>query len=188
MSTVNVPRFTNTVLAILTARPGLGSVQLRKALIIADALHLSLFGESFTGTKYIKFPHGPVPDRDAFNILNRMCSEDYLIDIIEEPEGATTKTSFFALKTPDAETFTAEEEKIIRFAADVAFKYSAAKLSEITHDEVFNNTPMKGEIPLNRICTFISTDRFDAPDFTEEEKNDFIKVLSSSEAKQFTFV
>ena len=54
--------FKNTVLAILKAQPGLGSVQLRKALIIADATHYALFGESLTGARYIKFPYGPVPN------------------------------------------------------------------------------------------------------------------------------
>ena len=188
MSTVNEAKFKNTVLAILTVRPGLGSVQLRKALIIADALHHSLFGESFTGTRYIKFPHGPVPDFDAFNILNRMYYEENLIDIIEEPEGSITKNSYFALQTPDATAFTEEEDKIIRFAANVALKYSASKLSDMTHDDVFNNTPMRGEIPLDRVCTMTITGRFDTPKFTDEEKIDLIKVLSTDEARQFTFV
>ena len=188
MPTVNEARFKNTVLAILTVHPGLGSVQLRKALIIADALHLSLFGESFTGTKYIKFPYGPVPDRDAFNLLNRMYFEEGLIDIIEEPDGFVTKNSYFATKSPDPGAFTEEEDKIIRFAADVALKYSASKLSDMTHDEVYNQTPMRAEIPLDRVCTMTITGRFDTPNFTEEEKFDLRKVLSSDEARQFTFV
>ena len=188
MSTVNEARFKNTVLAILTVRPGLGSVQLKKALIIADALHLSLFGESFTGARYIKFPYGPVPDRDAFNILNRMYFEEELIDINEEPEGSITKNSYFALQPPDSGTFNEEEDKIIRFAAGVALKYSASRLSDMTHDEVYNKTPMRGEIPLDRVCTLTFTGRFDTPGFTEEERNDLIKVLSSDEARQFTFV
>jgi hypothetical protein len=188
MSSVNEARFKNTILAILTARPGLGSVQLRKALIIADALHFSLFGESFTGAKYIKFPYGPVPDRDAFNLLNRMYFEENLIDIIEEPEGPMTKNSYFALQSPDTGVFTEEEDKIIRFAANVALKYSASKLSDMTHDEVFNKTAMRGEIPLDRVCTMTITGRFDTPDFTEEEKFNLMKVLSSNEARHFSFV
>ena len=188
MSTVNEARFKNTVLAILTVHPGLGSVQLRKALIIVDALHFTLFGESLTGTRYIKFPYGPVPDRDAFNLLNHMYFEENLIDIIEEPEGPVTKNSYFALKSPDAGAFTEEEDKIIRFAADVALKYSASKLSDMTHDEVFNKTPMREEIPLDRVCTMTITGRFDTPNFTEEEKQDAIRYFSSDEAKQYNFV
>ena len=188
MPTVNEARFKNTVLAILTVHPGLGSVQLRKALIIADALHFTLFGESLTGAKYIKFPYGPVPDQDAFYLLNRMYYEENLIDIIEEPEGFVTKNSYFAIEPPDISSFTEEENKIIRFAADIALKYSASKLSDMTHDEVFNRTPMKGEIPLDRVCTMTITGHFDTPSFTEEEKHDLTRVLNSDEARQFAFV
>ena len=188
MSSVNEARFKNTVLAILTVHPGLGSVQLKKALIIADALRLTLFGESLTGARYIKFPYGPVPDRDAANLLNRMYFDEGLIDIIEEPDGFVTKNSYFALQAPDAGLFSKEEVNIIKFAAGVALKYSASKLSDMTHDEVYNNTPMKGEIPLDRVCTMTVTGRFDTPSFTEEEKTDLIKVLSSNEASHYTFV
>jgi len=185
---MNENKFKNTVLAILKAKPGLGSVQLRKALIIADATHHALFGEGLTGAKYIKFPYGPVPDRTAFNLLNKMYYEDSLIDIIEEAEGFVTKNSYFAAKAPDSGVFTEEEAKIIRFAADVALKYSASKLSDMTHDDVFNNTPMRGEIPLDRVCTVAFTDRLDTPDFTDEERLELTEVLKSDEAAQYTFV
>ena len=180
--------FRNTVLAILKAQPGLGSVQLRKALIIADATHYALFGKSLTGAKYIKFPYGPVPDFNAFNLLNKMYYEEGIIEIIEEAEGPATKNSYFALRDPDLNIFTEEEDKIIKFAADVALKYSASKLSDMTHDDFFNNTPMRGEIPLDRVCTVTLTGRLDTPNFTEEEKLELIKVLKSDEIAQYTFV
>ena len=180
--------FKNTVLAILKAQPGLGSVQLRKALIIADATHYALFEKSLTGAKYIKFPYGPVPDYNAFNLLNKMYYEESLIDIFEEAEGSVTKNSYFARKDPDPDVFTEEEDKIIRFAADVALKYSASKLSDMTHDDVFNSTPMRGEIPLDRISTLTLTGRLDTPNFTEEEKLDLIKVLNTDEVARYTFV
>lgn len=188
MPALNEARFKNTVLAILTACQGLGSVQLRKALIIADALHLTLFGESLTGARYIKFPYGPVPDRDADNLIYRMFFGERLIDIIEEPEGRTTKNSHFALVQPDTEIFSEEENNIIRFAADTALKYSASRLSDMSHDKVYNETPMFGEIPLDRVCTMTVMGRFDTPPFTEEEKRDLTRVLSSDEARQFAFI
>ena len=185
---MNKEIFENTVLAILKARPGLGSVQLRKALIITDATYYALFGKSLTGAKYIKFPYGPVPDFDAFSLLNKMYYEENLIDIIEEAEGPVTKISYFAIKAPDPGVFNEEEDKIIRFAADIALKYSASKLSDMTHDEVFNKTPMRGEIPLDRVCTVTFTGRLDTPNFTEEEKLELIKVLNLNEVAQYSFV
>jgi len=188
MPTVNEARFKNTVLAILTVRPGLGSVQLRKALIIADALHNTLFGKSITGTRYIKFKYGPIPDRDASGILDSMYYDENLIDINEEVEGSTTKNSYYALQEPNDKIFTEEEYKIIKFAAGVTEKYSATKLSDMTHDEVYNNTPLREEIPLDRVCTMTITGHFNTPDFTEEEKRHLIEVLSSNEAGKFTFI
>jgi hypothetical protein len=58
----------------------------------------------------------------------------------------------------------------------------------MTHDDTYNDTPMGGEIPLDRVCTITLTGPFDTPNFTEEEKSDLIKVLNSDEARQYTFV
>ena len=180
--------FKNTVLAILKSKPGLGSVQLRKALIITDATHHALFGKSLTGAKYIKFPYGPVPDFEAFNLLNRMYYEESLIDIFEEADGNITKNSYFATKAPDPDLFSEEVDNIIKFAADVALKYSASKLSDMTHDDFFNNTPMRGEIPLDRVCTVSFTDRLDTPNFTDDEKIELAEVLNSDEVSHYSFV
>jgi hypothetical protein len=43
---MNKALFENTVLAILTAQPGLGSIQVRKALCIADAVHNHFMGKA----------------------------------------------------------------------------------------------------------------------------------------------
>jgi len=188
VNTLNEARFKNTVLAILKTHPGLGSVQVRKSLIIADALRNALFGESLTGARYIKDRYGPVPDRNAFNLLNKMYIEEFLIDIIEEADGHYTKNSYFALKDPDPFVFNEEEDKIIRFAADIALKYSATLLSSMTHDDTYNNTPMGEEIPLDRVCTMTLTGPFDTPSFTKDEKINLIKVLDSDAIQQYTFV
>ena len=180
--------FRNTVLAILKAQPGLGSIQLKKALILTDATYHALFGESLTGAKYIKFPHGPVPDFDAYNFLSRMLYKECAIDIIEEAIGPVTQNSYFANKVPDPGIFNEEIDKIIRFAADVAKKYSATKLSDMTHDDVYDSTPMRSEIPLNKVCTLTVTDRLDTPNFTDEEKFELTKVLNTDEIAGYSFV
>ena len=86
------------VLAILKARPGMGSLQLRKALIIADALHNALHGESITGVKYIKHKFGPVPDDEAFLFLMQMEFPLRLLEVIEEPVGHMTQNSYYPQK------------------------------------------------------------------------------------------
>jgi len=180
-------RFINAVLAILKSRPGMGSLQLRKALIIADALHNTLHGESITGTRYIKHKYGPVPDDEGFMLLKQMDFPMKMIEIFEEPYRHTTKNSYYALKEPDYSIFTRSQIDILNYAARTAWKYSAVKLSEMTHDDIYNNTPMGKEIPLNMVCKMTITG-YDTEPFTESEKEEARRFFESDEARIFDFV
>jgi hypothetical protein len=80
-------KFENTVLAVLKARPLMGSLQLRKALVIADALHFQMYGESLTGAEYIKKQYGSVPDTEAFLLLQQMAFSLNAVEVIEVPTG-----------------------------------------------------------------------------------------------------
>jgi hypothetical protein len=180
-------RFKNAVLAILKSRPGMGSLQLRKALIIADALHNTLHGESITGTRYIKHRYGPVPDNEGFLLLKQMEVPLGMVEVIEEPLGHATKNSYYASNEPDYTVFTRSQIDIINYAARTAWKYSAMKLSEMTHDDVYNNTPMGEEIPLNMVCKMTITG-YDTEPFTENEKTEMRRFFASDEARMFDFV
>jgi hypothetical protein len=180
-------RFQNAVLAILKARPGMGSLQLRKALIIADALHNALHGESITGAKYIKHKFGPVPDDEAFLCLMQMEFPLKLVEVIEEPVKHMTRNSYYPSKEPDYELFNRSQIDILHYAAKTAWKYSATKLSDMTHDDVYNQTPMGAEIPLDLVCSCTITG-YDTEPFTEEEKSEARRFLESDEARMFDFV
>jgi len=180
-------RFKNAVLAILKSRPGMGSLQLRKALIIADALHNTLHGESITGAKYIKHRYGPVPDDESFMLLKQMEFPLKLVEVIEEPSGHVTKNSYYASIEPEYNVFTRSQIDILNYSARTAWKYSAMKLSEMTHDDVYNNTPMGQEIPLNMVCKMTVTG-YDTEPFTEKEKAEVRKFLESDEARIYDFV
>jgi hypothetical protein len=177
----------NTVLAILKARPGMGSLQLRKALIIADALHNTLHGKSITGSRYIKHKYGPVPDDEAYLILQQMSFPLHLVEVIEEPIGHVTQNSYYPIAEPDYSVFTRSQIDIINYAAQTAWKYTASRLSDMTHDEIYNETPMGEEIPLNLICT-MSISGYDTMPFTEQEKEDVRTFLETDEARLFNFV
>jgi hypothetical protein len=185
---MNKKLFQNAVLAILKARPGMGSLQLRKALIIADALHNAIYGKSITGAAYIKQKYGPVPDTDeAFLCLMQMEFPLKLVEVIEEPVGYVTQNAYHILKEPEYELFSREQIDIINYAAKTAWKYSAARLSGMTHDDVYNNTPMGAEIPLDVVCKFTLTG-YDTEPFTEREKSEIRGFLETDEARMFDFV
>ena len=180
-------KFINAVLAILKAKPGIGSLQLRKALIIADALHNTLHGESITGTTYVKHKYGPVPSDEAFELLIHMDFPLHMVDVVEEPVGHFTKNSYYQTTEPDYTIFTRSQIDILNYAALTVWKYPASLLSDMTHDDVYNKTPMGNEIPLDTVCK-ITISGYDTEAFTEEEKTEIEEFLKSDEASMYEFV
>jgi hypothetical protein len=138
----------NTVLALLDEAPGLGEVQLRKALVIVDVLNMAYYGEGLTGASYIKQPHGPVPDRASWDIINNMRWDDQIY-VVEEPVGIFTKHGYYRKDDPDYSCFTQSQIFYIQDAARFAVKNTATNLSNLTHDQVYESTPMGEVIPLS---------------------------------------
>ena len=182
---MNKDIFENTVLAILKVSPGLGSIQVRKALCIADAVHNSLHCQSITGIKYIKEKHGPVPDDESFRCLVEM-SMSGKINIYEEAIGPHTKNSYYAVAEPDYSSFTRSQIDIINYAARIAYDHTAMDLSFKTHDAVYDSIKMREEIPLDAICTPVVSG-YDTEPFTDEERDDIRKFFESDEARLLTF-
>jgi len=183
---MNKEMFENTVLAILKVSPGLGSIQLRKALCIADAVHNSLHGESITGSRYIKEKFGPVPDNDGYRqILEMVFSEKIIND--ELYSGFGTENHFYANAEPEA-VFTSSQLNIINFAATTARNFRASELSLKTHDDLYNRTPMRAEIPLSEICKPVVASKYETEPFTSEEIFDAKRFFESDEARVYGFV
>jgi hypothetical protein len=179
-------KFENTVLAVLKAKPLMGSLQLRKALVIADALHFQMYGESLTGAAYIKKQYGPVPDSEAFLLLQQMAFPLNIIEVIEVPTGPYTRISYKAVREPDYSAFTPEQIKIINFAARTACRYTASRLSDMTHDENYRSLPMGAAIKLDLVCApYVSG--YDTPPMTRSEKKAVKNFLKSDEARLFSF-
>jgi len=183
---MNKEMFENTVLAILKVSPGLGSIQLRKALCIADAVHNSLHGQGITGSRYIKEKFGPVPDNDGYRcILEMVFSEKIVNDEIYS--GIGTENHFYANAEPEA-IFSPSQLSIINFAAMTARNFRATELSLKTHDDVYNRTPMRAEIPLSEICKPTVVSKYETEPFTEEEIFNAKRFFESDEARIHGFV
>jgi len=171
----------NTILALLMEAPGLGEIQLRKALVIIDVLNQSFYGKGLTGATYIKYPHGPVPDDNSWQVLQFLLKEGGIYRI-EEPVGTWTKHAYYSKADPDYKAFTEDQITFIKSAALFAKRNSARGLSQITHDDVYNKTPMGKEIPLSSMYTI----RIKAPrKLDEHQKNDIRSALEVDE--DFTF-
>ena len=180
---MNMEMFENTILAILKFTPGLGSIQIRKAVCIADAVHYSLHGESITGARYIKEKHGPVPDDKAYRCLVEMVINGKIY-INEQPIGPYTKNSYNAVLNPNYTLFNDSQRNIIKYAAHIAYNHSATDLSFKTHDAVYDNIQMLEEIPLEAMCTPIITG-YDTEPFTDAEREDMRKFFEVNENRIF---
>ncbi|MDR1446658.1 MAG: SocA family protein [Treponema sp.] len=44
-------------------------------MVIVDVLNTSYYGKGLTGTEYIKYPHGPVPDGESWKVITGMVWE-----------------------------------------------------------------------------------------------------------------
>jgi hypothetical protein len=160
----------DTILALLSEAPGLGEIQLRKALVMADILNDSYYGKGLTGAKYLKFPHGPVPDDDSMKAIWGMIKEN-LIYMVEEPIGRYTKHAYYKRQDPDYNQFTGDQISFIQAAARFALKNTARDLSELTHDKVYQDTLMGGIIPLSAMSSI----RVKVPKRLSEAQKDKIR-------------
>ena len=161
---MNILLLRNTVLALLKEAPGLGRVQLRKGLIMIDALYHSFFKETLTGITYVKHWFGPVPDNIANDELYKMEFGD--IRIIHERLGKLIKEAHYAIAEPDFSVFSNKKAvEIIRDVAGFIKAKQAGKLSYITHDAVYENARMGEVIPIESIYAI----EFATDPWTKEE-------------------
>jgi len=160
---INNTVFRNTVLTIieLAGETGIGAVKLNKCLIINDALHKAFFGESLTGATYIKHKFGPVPGKEAYDIIQNLISSGP-IEVFEEmvSPGIYEKNHYLTpgLKAP-TESFNNEELELISWTVSTVMGMTAQQISEISHDTCYRNTPMLREIDLDNIYSWKILDR-----------------------------
>jgi hypothetical protein len=144
---INIELLQNTVLALLKAAPGLGSIHINKGLLIIDAYHHSLYLKTLTGINYVKHDLGPVPEPKAHMVLFEM--ELDKIKVCREKRGPVhTLNAHYAMTEPDYSLFTRTSIEIINETAAMINKFSATRLSKITHNKAWRDTPKGGVIPI----------------------------------------
>ena len=148
--------FKNTVLLIieLAGEDGIGGVKLNKSLIIADALHNAIYGESLTGASYIKHRYGPVPGREAYTIIKRMIDvEEILVfDELMSPNMVQKNHYLNPFTESSKEFFTEEQIDIISWTVAKVMTMTAQEISELSHNNFYHNIPMFHEIDLKSVC------------------------------------
>ena len=124
----------------------LGATRLNKVLWFADVIMYQMHGESIAGETYVKRQHGPVP-RHILRTLERLEAEGAIT--IVEPRYKFDTRQFISRRPPRSDLLSEEQRDIVRLVLDDLLGLSAGRISEFTHDHVWE-AAMDGErIPLS---------------------------------------
>lgn len=115
-------------------------------MFYADFIHFSRLTNSITGSRYLRFEHGPVPEK--YDGLLWELEQLGLIKVAVEPAGIFAGYVIYPLAEFDPTVFTDEELAVLN---EVAAKYgsmTAAAISETSHSELgWLKTDPKEPIP-----------------------------------------
>ena len=128
-------------------REGFGATKLNKVLWFADARSYMMYRHPITGATYVREKHGPVP-KEIMSIRSELASEGR-IAITTEPYYSGEITRFKALEAPDVSIFSQEEMNLVDWwIKHVDEEHTAASVSELSHDRMWELAQLGEEIPL----------------------------------------
>ena len=125
----------------------LGATKLNKILWFTDATAFVNWGRPITEATYIKRQYGPVPGQMQATLAR--LKEDNKLAIREQDRYGFQMQLFFAIEPPDISCFTADEISLADYVIDtVCDEHTAASISELSHDAVWQLAEIGEEIPL----------------------------------------
>jgi len=174
---MNIELLQNTVLALLNAAPGLGSIHINKGLLLIDAYHHSLFLKTLTGINYVKHDLGPVPELQAHNVIYKMELTQNQIEVRPEKKGPVhTLNAHYAVSEPNYSLFSETAIDIIKEIAGMIKHMSATRLSKVTHNKVWEETPKGQIIPIESAYSLRIVSR-NVRKLTDRERNQAKNIL-----------
>lgn len=149
MVTLNdkLPKLVHYVVA--RTRPSeLGATKLNKVLWFADLTHYRRYGHTMSGAgSYQKLQHGPVPNEIVHTV--RLLKDAGRIGIRYSDTPAGQRREFVWLEQPSLDAFEAEEIDVLNEAIDwVCGNHSAASISALTHDALWQEIELADQIPV----------------------------------------
>jgi putative zinc finger/helix-turn-helix YgiT family protein len=110
-------------------------VKLNKLLFYADFYHFKRTGFSITGTQYLAFQHGPVPDN--YDILFGILSQENILgQEYVEFEFSDGATRFFSNIKFNSEIFDKEELETLDEVHKKLGKVKTTDIKDLSHDEI----------------------------------------------------
>ena len=123
----------------------LGAIRLNKVLWYADVAAYQMYGKSITGSSYVKRQFGPVP-KFIRKTLRELEAEGKIH--IQEPKFPFGVRKFNCLEDADTSSLSSKEQDLAEAVMDEVCNHTASRISELSHDVVWNVVEMGDEIPL----------------------------------------
>lgn len=125
----------------------LGATKLNKVLWYCDIGSFLYFGRPMTGETYVKRQFGPVP-KHILAAKQRLIAKGALIER-EAPLYGYAQKQLLALTRPDLSRFSGDEISLVDDVLDaICHNHTAASISQLTHDHVWEAAEIGEELPL----------------------------------------
>ncbi len=149
-----------------------GATKLNKALWYADTIAYQMYGESISGEKsYVKRQFGPVPKK-ILATLDRLESDGSLL-VKRTRHMGFEKKDLISLTDPDVSVFSDQEKEIIEEVVQVISNHhTAASISNLSHDIIWEAAEIGEEIPIYAVLAS------QAAPITDEDKAWADKIIA----------
>ena len=129
----------------------LGATKLNKVLWYTDTFAYRLMGSSVSGeTAYVKRQFGPVP-KNILKVLRQLEAEGKIM-IREHKSTGFTRREFISLKDVNEDDFDEFERKLIGdIVSAICDNHTAASISALSHDIIWDAAEEGEEIPINAV-------------------------------------
>jgi hypothetical protein len=128
----------------------LGATKLNKILWYCDTGAFLFLGKSMTGAKYVKRQFGPVP-KEVLAARQRLVQRGAIIER-DAPLYGYSQRQLIALTKPDLSRFSAAEISLVDHVIQaVCQNHTAASISQLTHDHVWEAAEIGEELPLSSV-------------------------------------
>ena len=126
----------------------LGATKLNKICWYSDLDAYRRLGHTVTGaTDYIRLQFGPTP-KGVHNVIEQL-SDDGRIAVSKENFYGRPKTMYLSRVKPDIGTFSSDEIAIVDAITEIiCSKHSAASISRISHDALWEEIELGADIPI----------------------------------------
>ena len=124
----------------------LGAIKLNKILWFSDRYAYRKNGHSITGSDYVRREHGPVSE-SIYDVLDELKNENKIS--ISGPEQPFQPRLYKSLEDAECESLSKSDKEVILGASNcICDDFTASRISDRTHDEIWGAADEGEHIPL----------------------------------------